>query len=135
MTHPVGTITGRTIGATTDSTTGATVAPTTARATTPATMVRVYFSEADRDLRPLLHCLHDELKVPGATVIRGIAGFGASGVVHGSGLLDLSLDLPLILEFFDRPDRARAAIERIKAFVEPGHVVSWGIEVEVNGDA
>lgn len=95
-----------------------------------ATMVRVYLSESDHELRPLLKCLHDELKVCGVTVMRGVAGFGASGVVHGAGLVDLSLDLPLVLEFFDRPDRARAAIERIKSYVEPGHVVSWSVNVE-----
>jgi PII-like signaling protein len=98
-----------------------------------ATMVRVYLSESDHGLKPLLKCLHDELKVCGATVTRGVAGFGASGVVHSAGLVDLSADLPLILEFFDRPDRARAAIERIKDFVEAGHVVSWSVSVERNG--
>jgi len=99
-----------------------------------ATMVRVYLSESDHGLKPLLKCLHDELGVRGATVTRGVAGFGASGVVHGTSLLDLSSDLPLVLEFFDRPDRARAAIERIKDFVEPGHVVSWPVDVESSGD-
>jgi hypothetical protein len=98
-----------------------------------ATMVRVYLSESDHGLKPLLKCLHDELKVCGATVTRGVAGFGASGVVRSAGLMDLSADLPLVLEFFDRPDRARAAIERIKDFVEPGHVVSWSVSVEHNG--
>lgn len=95
-----------------------------------ATMVRVYLSESDRELKPLLKCLHDELEVCGVTVTRGVAGFGASGVVHSAGLVDLSTDLPLVLEFFDRPDRARAAIERIKDFVEAGHVVSWSVNVE-----
>lgn len=97
---------------------------------TEATMVRVYLTEADHGLKPLLKCLHDELGVLGATVTRGVAGFGVSGVVHSAGLVDLSTDLPLVLEFFDRPERARMAIERIKAFVEPGHVVSWSVEVE-----
>lgn len=95
-----------------------------------ATMVRVYLTESDHGLKPLLKCLHDELGVLGATVTRGVAGFGASGVVHSAGLVDLSTDLPLVLEFFDRPDRARVAIERIKDFVEPGHVVSWRVSVE-----
>ena len=95
-----------------------------------ATMVRVYLTESDHGLRPLLKCLHEELGVLGATVTRGVAGFGASGVVHSAGLVDLSTDLPLVLEFFDRPDRARVAIERIKDFVEPGHVVSWSVNVE-----
>ncbi len=98
-----------------------------------ATMVRVYLSESDHGLRPLLKCLHDELQVCGATVTRGVAGFGASGVVHSASLVDLSSDLPLVLEFFDRPERARIAIERIKDFVEPGHVVSWRVSVEANG--
>ncbi|WP_216819285.1 DUF190 domain-containing protein [Thiohalocapsa sp. ML1] len=98
-----------------------------------ATMVRVYLGESDHGLKPLLRCLHDELRVCGATVTRGIAGFGASGVVHSAALVDLSADLPLVLEFFDRPERARAAIERIKDFVEPGHVVSWSVDVESNG--
>jgi len=97
-----------------------------------ATMVRIYLTESDRELKPLLKCLHDELKVCGATVMRGVAGFGASGVVHSAGLVDLSTDLPLVLEFFDRPDRASAAIERVKDFVEPGHVVSWSVNVESN---
>ncbi|WP_462321447.1 DUF190 domain-containing protein [Halochromatium sp.] len=95
-----------------------------------ATMVRVYLTESDHGLKPLLNCLHDELGVLGATVTRGVAGFGASGVVHSAGLVDLSTDLPLVLEFFDQPDRARVAIERIKDFVEPGHVVSWSVSVE-----
>ncbi|MEA1049206.1 DUF190 domain-containing protein [Lamprobacter modestohalophilus] len=99
-----------------------------------ATMVRVYLTESDHGLKPLLKCLHDELGVLGATVTRGVAGFGASGVVHSAGLVDLSTDLPLVLEFFDRPDRARIAIERIKDFVEPGHVVSWSVRVECDDD-
>ena len=97
-----------------------------------ATMVRVYLTESDHELKPLLKCLHDELRVCGVTVMRGVAGFGASGVVHSARLVDLSVDLPLVLEFFDRPDRARIAIERIKDFVEPGHVVSWSVNVESN---
>lgn len=95
-----------------------------------ATMVRVYLSESDRELNALLNCLRQELQVCGATVMRGVAGFGSSGVVHSAGLLDLSADLPLVLEFFDRPDRARLAIERIRDFVDPGHLVSWTVLVE-----
>lgn len=95
-----------------------------------ALMVRVYLSESDREMKPLLKCLHDELKVCGVTVVRGIAGYGVSGVVHNASLVDLSVDLPLVLEFFDRPERARQAIARIAEFVDPGHVVSWPVTVE-----
>jgi PII-like signaling protein len=93
-------------------------------------MVRVYLSEADHEMKPLLKCLHDELKVCGVTVVRGIAGYGGSGVVHDASLVDLSVDLPLVLEFFDLPEKAERAIARIGDFVEPGHVVSWPVTVE-----
>jgi len=95
-----------------------------------AMMVRVYLSESDHEMKPLLKCLHDELEVCGVTVMRGIVGYGGSGVVHEASLVDLSLDLPLVLEFFDLPEKAERAIERISDFVAPGHVVSWRVIVE-----
>jgi PII-like signaling protein len=102
----------------------------TPAAPTRATMVRVYLAESDHGLKPLLKCLHDEIKVRGATVTRGVAGFGSSGVVHSAQLVDLSADLPLILEFFDTPEKVHAALARIRDFVEPGHVVSWTVNLE-----
>jgi PII-like signaling protein len=99
-----------------------------------AIMVRVYLAESDHGLKKLLKCLHDEIGVCGATVTRGVAGFGASGIVHSAGLVDLSTDLPLVLEFFDRPEKARAALARLRELVEPGHVVSWPVSIEC-GDA
>ncbi|CRI67777.1 conserved hypothetical protein [Thiocapsa sp. KS1] len=95
-----------------------------------ALMVRVYLSESDHALKAMLACLHDELGVRGVTVMRGIEGYGASGKRHAASLIDLSLDLPLVVEFFDRPEKATAAIVRIEHFVRPGHIVSWPITVE-----
>lgn len=97
---------------------------------TEARMVRVYLSESNHDVHRLVRLLHDELKVCGVTVTRGIEGYGRSGRVHSASLVDLSADLPLILEFFDRPDKAQRAIERISEIVDPGHVVSWPVVVE-----
>ncbi|EGV16482.1 DUF190 domain-containing protein [Thiocapsa marina] len=95
-----------------------------------ALMVRIYLSESDHALKAVLACLHDELRVRGVTVMRGIEGYGASGKRHGASLIDLSLDLPLVVEFFDRPEKAAAAIARVERFVGPGHLVSWPITVE-----
>ncbi|WP_296701416.1 DUF190 domain-containing protein [Thiocapsa sp. UBA6158] len=95
-----------------------------------ALMVRVYLSESDHALKAMLACLHDELGVRGVTVMRGIEGYGVSGKRHGASLIDLSLDLPLVVEFFDRPEKAASAITRIERFVRPGHIVSWPITVE-----
>ncbi|MCG6896019.1 MAG: DUF190 domain-containing protein [Thiocapsa sp.] len=95
-----------------------------------ALMVRVYLSESDHALKQLLDCLHNELGVCGVTVMRGIEGFGASGKRHAASLIDLSLDLPLVVEFFDRPEKAAGAIARIERFLPPGHIVSWPVGVE-----
>lgn len=97
-----------------------------------ATMVRVYLSEGDHELGPLLRCLHDELRVRGVTVTRGVAGFGPSGHFHTAALIDLSLDLPLVLEFFDEPEKVQRALHRLGDFLAPGHLVTWPVRVEVD---
>ncbi|MGB5471889.1 MAG: DUF190 domain-containing protein [Gammaproteobacteria bacterium] len=87
--------------------------------------VRVYLTEGEGRLAGLLNRLHDEEKVRGVTVFRGISGFGRSGKLHSSSLLDMSLDLPLVVEFFDEPQRVRNILAHIGRDFEPGHIVSW----------
>lgn len=93
------------------------------------TIVRIYLTEADAQLKPLLKQLHDEEQVKGVTAFRGIAGFGASGKLHSSTLLDLSLDLPVVVEFFDAPDKIEKILEHLSARIKPGHMVHWSAEV------
>jgi PII-like signaling protein len=92
---------------------------------TEVTLVRIYCTESDRQVEKLLALLHDEAKVAGVTTFRGISGFGRSGHWHSSSLLDLSLDLPVIIEFFDRPDKVAAVMPQLNTMVAPGHMVSW----------
>ena len=87
--------------------------------------VRVYLSEGEGRMEGLLQRLHDEEKVQGVTVFRGICGFGKSGKMHSSSLLDMSLDLPLVVEFFDVPGKVDSILEHIRTDIEPGHIVSW----------
>ncbi|MFV1974095.1 MAG: DUF190 domain-containing protein [Thiohalobacterales bacterium] len=89
------------------------------------TFVRIYLTEGEKRMEPLLKRLHDEEQVQGVTVFRGISGFGKSGKLHSSSLLDMSLDLPLVIEFFDVPEKVDAILEHIRQDVEPGHIVSW----------
>lgn len=89
------------------------------------TVVRVYLTEAGGKLGGLMRYLHDESKVHGVTVFRGITGFGRSGRMHSSALLDMSLDLPVVIEFFDEPGRVESILEHIEGDIEPGHIVSW----------
>ena len=93
--------------------------------TKEATMVRIYLTEGEHRLKDLITQLHDVEKVQGLTVFRGITGFGKSGKLHSSTLLDVSLDLPLVIEFFDTPERAAAIMEHLSTSMESGHMVSW----------
>lgn len=72
------------------------------------TVVRIYLSEADHGhrkslMQEILNILHDQHKVKGVTVFRGIAGFGQGGEIHAADVLRLMVDLPLVIEFFDSP--------------------------------
>ncbi len=89
------------------------------------TFVRIYLTESEGMMEDLLKRLHDEEKVQGVTVFRGISGFGKSGKLHSSSLLDMSLDLPLVMEFFDVPQKVDGILEHIRKDIEPGHIVSW----------
>jgi hypothetical protein len=89
------------------------------------TVVRIYLSEGHAQLDNLLKRLHDWEHVRGVSVFRGIAGFGASGELHTSKLVDLSFDLPLVVEFFDEPDKAAQIMEHLADAAKPGHMLSW----------
>jgi hypothetical protein len=91
----------------------------------PVTVARVYLREGEHLLAKLLKFLHEEEKVSGVTVLRGIAGFGPDGEMRMASLVDLSLDLPLIVEFYDRPERVEAVIESLEKRLGLSHVVSW----------
>lgn len=97
---------------------------------TEVQVVRVYITEREGALEPVLRCLHDECRVRGVTVFRGISGFGASGRMHEARWTDLSLDLPLVVEFFDEPERAAAARKAIGNLVSAGHILHWPATVE-----
>lgn len=93
------------------------------------TMVRIYLTESEGLMKQLLTRLHDDEKVLGVTVFRGIAGFGQSGKMHSSTLLDLSLDLPVAVEFFDEPGKVRRILAHLESLIPVGHVVSWPARV------
>jgi PII-like signaling protein len=72
-------------------------------------LVRVYIGESD-PWRKLLERLRKE-GFAGATVIHGIAGFGARSVIHTAHLLDLSTDLPVLIEVVDDAAHADRLVE------------------------
>ncbi len=92
-------------------------------------MARIYLSEGSAHLEKLLTLLKDVEKVRGVTVYRGIEGFGNSGQVHSASLIDLSLDLPIIVEFFDESEKVQEIISHLQNNIKPGHIVSWPVQV------
>ncbi|TAM10719.1 MAG: DUF190 domain-containing protein [Nevskiaceae bacterium] len=99
-------------------------------------LARVYITEGRRDKQDgnlfhvLFKLLHNEHHIRAMTVFRGVAGFSTHGAIHASDLLRLTADLPLVLEFYDDPDKVDAAIETIKPHLAPGHIVTWMVECQ-----
>jgi PII-like signaling protein len=92
---------------------------------TEVTVVRLYLNEGEAQLESLLKRLHDWERVKGVSVFRGIAGFGDSGEIHTSKFIDLGMKLPLVVEFFDLPEKVAAIMEHISITTKPGHMLSW----------
>ena len=93
-------------------------------------MVRIYLSEADHGRRKnlmqeIVNILHDQHRVKGVTVFRGIAGYGDTGEFHAADVLRIMVDLPLVIEFFDTPEVVEAALGVISGRVPEGRIVIW----------
>lgn len=88
-------------------------------------IVRIYLNESEKTIKQVLNYLHEVAKVKGATVFRGVAGFGTSGIMHQSSLVDWEMELPIIIEFFDSPSQIDAVLDEIRTMIEPGHMISW----------
>lgn len=98
------------------------------------TLVRVYLNEDEAHLQTLLKRLHDWGMARGVTVFRGIAGFGDSGVIHTSSLVGMSLELPVVIEFFDEATKAAELIEYLHQEIGTGHIVSWPVQLTRSKD-
>lgn len=74
-----------------------------------ARRVRVYMGESDHwHGKPLATAIIERCRregFAGATVFRGIAGYGSHSAIHTTHILDLSSDLPLLVEIVDTPER------------------------------
>lgn len=88
--------------------------------------VRIYFGERDHAPggfigKPLWSALLEYLRregAAGATVTRGLAGFGAHSRIHTASLVDLSSDLPLVLEWIDAQERVEQLLPGLCAILE-----------------
>jgi PII-like signaling protein len=98
-------------------------------------LLRVFIGESDRwEHRPLYEALLGkvrELGLAGATVLRGIEGFGAHSVVHKARLLEMSADLPIVVEIVDRKEKVEVLLPHLEAMVKEGMVTMEYVRVLV----
>lgn len=89
-------------------------------------LMRIFIGESDRyEHKPLYVALVELLRkegFAGATVLRGVCGFGANRIYHTQKLLDLSADLPLIVEVVDTPEKINAIMPSIDAMMGGGMI-------------
>jgi len=89
-------------------------------------LLRIFIGESDRyEGRPLFEAivrLARKRGLAGATVLRGLEGFGAHSRVHTAKLLRLSEDLPIVIELVDRPERIEAFLPDLDAMVVEGMI-------------
>lgn len=98
-----------------------------------ALLVRIYIGESDQwHGKPLYHAVVELLRqrgIAGATVLRGIEGFGAKAHLHTTRILRLSEDLPVLIEVVDQEDRLRAILPELDAMVADGLITLEHVEV------
>ena len=92
-------------------------------------MARIYFTEGEKQLEAIMRYLHDEQRVRGITVFRGISGFGSLGSLHSSSLTSVLFEMPLVIEFFDEASKVKRIINELNKNIQPGHIVSWPVTV------
>ena len=63
-----------------------------------------------------------ELGLAGATVLRGIEGFGANSLVHRSGILAMSADLPIVVEIVESEENINRLLPHLEAMVQEGMI-------------
>jgi PII-like signaling protein len=98
-----------------------------------AKLMRVFLGEADRwHDEPLYDAIVKRLRmmeVSGATVYRGILGYGAKGHTHKQGLLHLSRDLPVMISVVDAPEKIVEAAAAIESMLVDGLIVLSDVEM------
>jgi PII-like signaling protein len=97
------------------------------------TLMRIFIGEQKKHgHQPLYQAVVEMLreeKIAGATVLRGIAGFGASSHLHSTHLLALSQDLPMIIECVDTRENIDRIMPKIDEMVTDGLVTLEKVEV------
>jgi uncharacterized protein len=98
-----------------------------------ATLLRVFMGEDDRwHGDPLYDAIVKRLRmmdIAGATVYRGVLGYGAKGHEHKRSVFHPMRDLPIVISVIDQPEKIAAAAEAIEGMLENGLIVTSDVEM------
>lgn len=98
-----------------------------------AKMLRLYFGENDkRGGKPLYQAVVEkcrELDIAGATVYRGIEGYGASTLIRRRHLLSFSSDAPIMVSIVDSGEKIQKLIPALDEMVDEGLIAVSDVEV------
>ena len=96
-------------------------------------LLRIFIGESDRwHGQPLSEAIvrrARELGLAGATVLRGLEGFGAHSRIHTSSILRLSQDLPIVVEIVDQRERIEAFLPILDEMVHEGMITVEKVRV------
>jgi PII-like signaling protein len=96
-------------------------------------LLRAFIGESDKfENKPLYEAIVQkvrELGLAGATVLRGSEGFGANSVVHKAALLEMSSDLPVVIEIVDSEDKVNLLLPHLEKMVREGMVTMENVLV------
>jgi len=90
--------------------------------TTEVTIVKIYLIEGSTLLNKILNYLQNDGKVRGLSVFRAVKGFGETGN-HTSSIMDLSFTLPMVVEFFDTPEKIEKVVAHLSKWIKPHHLL------------
>jgi PII-like signaling protein len=98
-----------------------------------AKLLRIYIGEDDRwEGEPLHEAIVKKLRmmdIAGATVYRGLLGYGAQNRVHRSGFFGLSTDLPIMLSVIDTEEKIRGVLPVLDEMVDEGLIALSDVEI------
>jgi PII-like signaling protein len=97
------------------------------------TLMRIHIGESDRfERKPLYEGIVALLRkegFAGATVLRGIGGYGSTSIYHTDKILRLSQDLPIVIEVVEYSERIEAILPKLDAMIEGGLITLEKVRV------
>ena len=96
-------------------------------------LLRIFIGESDRhEGRPLYMYILEMLRregIAGATVLRGIAGYGKTSIIHTTSILRLSSDLPIVIEVVDTEENIEKVKPKLLEVVKEGMITEERVKI------